>query len=138
MNWYNGLSTFNLPHQYESFKKYKLETASLNGSVSTPYFRNTFDENKFWLKIDWWLILLVPSNLTEGSNLVIDIQYDLALSFSSLNERVEIYWRSMKYDKIIDYQYFTSDTREELEKTKRTARRTYLASEYSDDGKKLV
>ena len=138
LNWYTGLSNINLPYKFYKTKKYNLETTSLTGSVSTPYFRNTFDENKFELKIRWIFTILVPSNLTEGSNLVIDIQYDLALSFSSLNERIEIYWRSMKYDKIIDYQYFTSDTREELEKTKRTARRTYLASEYSDDGKKLV
>ena len=33
--------------------------------------------------------LVVPNNLSEGSNLVIDIEYDLALSFDS-NVRVLI------------------------------------------------
>merc|ERR1712218_658365 len=77
LNWYIGLSSINMPYR----KIYNLETASLTGSVATPYFRNTFDENKFELAIRWEFIILVPSNLTEGSNLVIDIQYDLALSF---------------------------------------------------------
>ena len=101
-NWYTGLSNINLPSKelsYESNQietKLDLETASLTGSVSTPYFRNIFDENKFEREIRWIFTILVPSNLTEGSNLVIDIQYDLALSFGSLNERIEIYWRSMK------------------------------------------
>ena len=136
LNWYTGLSNITLPYQDGFDKFYNLETASLTGSVSTPYFRNTFDENKFELKIDWRFTILVPSNLTEGSNLVIDIQYDLALSFGSYSDVVNIYWQSPKYDNTTGNYDFTSDTDEWLEKTKRTARRTYLASEYSADGKK--
>ena len=142
LNWYTGLSNINLPSKelsYESNQietKLDLETASLTGSVSTPYFRKTFDENQFERRFWWEFTLLVPSNLTEGSNLVIDIQYDLDLS---LNELVTIiYWKSLKYDNTTGNYDFTSDTDEWLEKTKRTARRTYLASEYSADGKKLV
>ena len=139
LNWYTGLSSINLPYKdYFNMKIYKLETASLTGSVSTPYFRNTFDENKFELNIDWTFTILVPSNLTEGSNLVIDIQYDLSLSFSKWINWVAINWQYPKYDNTTGNYDFTSDTYERLEKTKRTARRTYLASEYSADGKKLV
>ena len=121
-------------------KIYELETASLTGSVSTPYFGNAFDENKFEHYMIWTCTILVPSNLIEDSNLVIDIQYDLSLSFS--NERVAINWQSPKYDNTTGNYYFTpmryDKHNERLEKTKRTARRTYLASEYSADGKKLV
>ena len=124
LNWYTGLSNINLPYNdYINKKIYYLETASLTGSVSTPYFRKPFDENKFEMQLDWTFTILVPSNLTEGSNLVIDIQYDLSLS---LEEWVKIYWPSPK------------NPNEILEKTKRTAKRTYLASEYSADGEKLV
>ena len=86
MNWYTGLTKLTLPYIDISFKKYKLETSSLTGSFSTPYFRNSFDEKKFERII---FTLVVPNNLSEGSNLVIDIEYDLALSFDS-NVRVLI------------------------------------------------
>ena len=141
LNWYTGLSSINLPYTDYSnsyVKTYKLETASLTGSVSTPFFRKTFDENKFELAIEWKFSIFVPSNLTEGSNLVIDIQYDLALNFGKLIERVTLYWQSPKYDNTTGNYEFRTDTEEELEQRKRTARRTYLASEYSADGKKLV
>ena len=144
LNWYTGLSNINLPYKFYKTKKYNLETTSLTGSVSTPYFRNVFDETKFELKIEWTFTILVPSNLTEGSNLVVDIQYDLALSFDSMNDWVAIFWQSQKYDNTTGKYYFTpidfftTPGGEDLEKTKRTARRTYLASEYSADGKKLV
>ena len=139
LNWYTGLSNFTLPYKDKrnvNRNIYELETASLTGSVSTPYFRNIFDENKFALKILCEFTLFIPSNLTESSNLVIDIQYDLSLSFS--NERLAINWQYPRYDNTTGKYYFISDTYEDLEKTKRTARRTYLASEYSADGKKLV
>ena len=147
LNWYTGLSNINLPSKelsYESNQietKLDLETASLTGSVSTPYFRKTFDENQFERRFWWEFTLLVPSNLTEGSNLVIDIQYDLSLSLG-YNERVAIYWEPPKYDNTTGNYYFNPisyDTPgEDLDKTKKTAKRTYLASEYSADGKKLV
>ena len=128
LNWYTGISNINLPCIKDiDFMSYKLETASLTGSVSTPYFRKTFDENKFEKNIDWNFDILVPSNLTEGSNLVVDIEYDLALSSSSL---VKLKWQSLLY-----FSY-TEDTSVYLEKTKKSARMTYLASEYSAEGKK--
>ena len=149
LNWYTGLSDiFTMPYKEWSYgflwTKFDLKRASLNGSVSTPYFRNTFDENKFELSFDWSFTILVPSNLTKGSNLVIDIQYDLALSFGILDDVVNIYWQSPKYDNTTGNYYFTpidfftTPSDEYLEKTKRTASRTYLASEYFADGKKLV
>ena len=64
----------------------------------------------------------------------------MALSFGI--ERVEIFWQSPEYDKTTGNFYFTPirfDTPGvELLKKKKTARGTYLASEYSADGKKLV
>ena len=138
LNWYTGLSNITLPYKEWKDKIYNLKTTSLTGSVSTPYFSNTFDKNKFERNIDWTFTILVPSNLTEGSNLVIDIQYDLSLSFSKWINWVAINWQYPKYDNTTGNYDFTSETYERLEKTKRTARRTYLASEYSADGKKLV
>ena len=139
LNWYTGISNITLPHNTGFSKDYNLQTASLTGSVSSPYFRNTFDENKFELRIEWKFFILVPSNLTEGSNLVIDIEYDLSLNFES--SIIKIFWQTPKYDKTTgnyDYTPISSwDTpNENLDKTKRIARRTYLASEYSADGKK--
>ena len=143
MNWYSGLTKLSLPHIDTYFKKYRLETSSLTGSISTPYFRNSFDENRFEKTFVWTFNLFVPSNLTEDSNLVVDIQYDLALSF--MGEWAKIYWESQhignwEYDNSTgDYDVTAdTDTDEKLEKTKITARRTYLASEYSADGTKLV
>ena len=139
LNWYTGISNITLPYidRQRNMKKYVLETASLTGSISTPYFRSSFDGNKFELAIDWNFILLVPSNLTEGSNLVIDIEYDLALSFGRWNDQMRIWWKSPKYDNISGNHYFLSDIIDAPDKTKRSARRTFLACEYSD-GKKLV
>ena len=139
LNWYTGISNITLPYidRQRNMKKYVLQTASLTGSISTPYFRSSFDGNKFELAIDWNFILLVPSNLTEGSNLVIDIEYDLALSFGRWNDQMRIWWKSPKYDNISGNHYFLSDIIDAPDKTKRSAKRTFLACEYSD-GKKLV
>ena len=137
LNWYTGITNVTLPYKGFPHKKYKLETASLNGSVSTPYFRKSFDENHFEFVFDWTFHLLVPSNLSEGSNLVIDIEYDLAITFNSYNDWVNISWKYPKYDNISGNDYFVSDRTEILDKKKTSARRTYLASEYSN-GKKLV
>ena len=130
LNWYTGLSSINLPSHWEIEgnligTKYELATASLTGSVSTPYFRNTFDETKpkgTISSISWEFILHVPSDLTEGSNLTVAINYDLD-----------------NYDNVIIlWEKPGGRSRAELSKTNRSWRRTYPASEYSANGKKLV
>ena len=90
--------------------------ASLAGSVSTPYFKNIFDENKFENEFLWYLTILFPSNITEGSNLVLDIEYDMSAILG--DKMVLIYGGKVQY----------------LEGMTGTARRTFLATE----GKELV
>ena len=144
LNWYTGISNITLPYKEDTYSrkcfKIRLDTASLTGSVSTPYFSKSFDESKFELMIDWTFNLLVPSNLTEGSNLVVDFEYDLdhSVSLDGYNDRVNIWWKSQKYNNTSGNYYFSPDDHEILDKTKRSARRTFLASENSADGKKNV
>ena len=71
--------------------KYHIETTDLTGSVSTPYFGQLLDEKIFELDITWVFILYLPDNLTEGTNLVVDFQYDSEEEFHvHLAEQVNI------------------------------------------------
>ena len=81
-----------MPYQKEIFKHYDLETSDLSGSVSTPYFEEEFDENKFELVTDLLYTINVPDNLTEGTKLVVSVKYDLEINnYAHIREGSEIF-----------------------------------------------
>lgn len=80
INWYLGISKLTLPYEENIFKKYDLETSDLTGTISTPYFKEEFDENKFELVTDLLYSIYVPDNLTEGTQLVVNVEYDFEIN----------------------------------------------------------
>ena len=80
INWYLGISKLTLPYEEEIFKKYDLETSDRTGTISTPYFKEEFDENKFELVTELLYTIYVPDNLTEGTQLVVHVEYDLEIN----------------------------------------------------------
>ena len=80
MNWYTGISQMNVPYLDKSFKArtYDFLTTAPNGSFPTPYF----GEGSNLSLMDWSLrlggFLYVPDNLSEGTKMVVEIDYDLS------------------------------------------------------------
>ena len=70
-------------------KTYDLHTSRANGSESTPYFEEPFEEYKANLYMDWRLTIYVPDSLIEGSKLMFDIDYDIELWENILIEKFE-------------------------------------------------
>ena len=96
INWYRGISRefikyYQVDDGEETEKRYQIETTNLNGSVSTPYFGQHFDEKIFEPDMTWVFSLYLPDNLPEGTILVVDFQYDSEQEFHvHLAEQVNI------------------------------------------------
>ena len=86
---------------------YKVETTALEGSVSTPFFNEPFDENVFkpWMRLD--LYINVPQSIKSRTNMriVISVQYD-----TTLNEQIII-------------------GRQKLDKNEKNTRKTFFVTE---------
>ena len=54
-----------------------MKTTSLNGSFSTAYFRQPFDDNKFQRALQSEVYLYKPTGISNDSKIVIDIDNDL-------------------------------------------------------------
>ena len=118
INWYLGASKIAYLERKGVYnKKYQLETTSVSGSVSTPSFKQPFDEELFEDYFYWYFYINVPADLSVGTKLVVDIEYDLETSFDYETEYVIIYW---------------NNDNESLDKIRRHFRKEYLIAEYHD------
>ena len=57
---------------------YNFLTTAPNGSFSTPYFGEPYNESSYDCGLTTWVYIYVPENLTVGSKIVVDIDYDIA------------------------------------------------------------
>ena len=85
IDWYTGISSVrDLPRHKPSFlgKKYNLEynleTTAINGSFSTPYFRQSLHEHMFEYENVNRIYIYVPTNMSINNSLIIDIDMDIA------------------------------------------------------------
>ena len=98
MDLYSGVSKMNLPRQHTAppngvtFRKYNHDTEALSGSISTPYFRQPFNNNTFELTLLMHAFIYVPDKIAKGSKIVLDFEYDMEQI--SHNE----YFRMKQYD----------------------------------------
>ena len=77
MEWYTGISKIALPVTNDStFKQYVIETNSLAGSFSTLHFGEPFEDLTFERELMGMIHINVPMK-TYGSNIIIDIEYDI-------------------------------------------------------------
>ena len=58
-------------------KNYGFETTAPNGSFQTPYFGERFNVSLFDYRLECDVCIYVPDNLTLGSKMVVDIDYDI-------------------------------------------------------------
>ena len=91
---------------------YKVNTTALEGSVSTPYFKQPFDEKSFRPIMKFTLYIYVPESLkSTNKSIVINIEYDLAEAEINYNEYCAI--------------NFTK-----LDRNEKNARMTYSVADY--------
>ena len=64
--------------EFSKAKAYDFQTTALNGSFKTPYFGETFNVSLFDYSLDCSVFLYVPDNLTVGSKIVVDIDYEIS------------------------------------------------------------
>ena len=128
MNWYLGITKVaRFERKSEYYKEYQLETTSISGSVSTPSFKQPFNEELFEDYFYWNFHLHLPVSLSVGTKLVIDIEYDLETSFNQDSENIQFYWKN----EMEDGNFLTKDG-VTLRKTMRSLRKEYLVAEYHD------
>ena len=78
-NWYRGISKLELKKsQYTANKDYDFLTTAPNGSFLTPYFGEPYNESFRDCGLKTWVSIYVPENLTVGSKIVVDLDYDVA------------------------------------------------------------
>ena len=78
INWYLGITRIDFPYiDSEGDKNFHLKTTSLNGSFSTAYFKQPFDDNKFQRALQSEVYLYKPIGISNDSKIVIDIENDL-------------------------------------------------------------
>ena len=76
-DWYRGISGFELTKtRFSSTKYYDFHTAAPNGSFSTPYFGEPYNVSMFDCGLTTWVYIYVPENLTIGSKIVVDLDYE--------------------------------------------------------------
>ena len=83
IDWYTGISSVkDMPRYTTSFLGkqylYNLETTAINGSFSTPYFRQSLHEHMFEYENVNRIYIYVPTNMSINNSLIIDIDMDIA------------------------------------------------------------
>ena len=77
-DWYRGISGFELSKtRFSSTKYYDFHTAAPNGSFSTPYFGEPYNVTMSDCGLTTWVYIYVPENLTIGSKIVVDLDYEV-------------------------------------------------------------
>ena len=75
-NLYRGISKIELSNDGAT-KIYDLFTTAPNGSFSTPYFGEPNNKSLGDCGLDTWVNIYVPENLTVGSKIIVNLDYDV-------------------------------------------------------------
>ena len=102
---YTGCSDLVLPYrEQDGWYNYRLRTARLSGSFSSPHFRQTFHQSRFERKLYTGVCIDIPQNISRDSQIFLDIEYDVDMT--SYNEEIYVDHhsesrdnKSMKLDK---------------------------------------
>ena len=77
-NWYRGRSKLELLKTgFNANKYYDFFTTAPNGSFSTPYLGEPYNTSMFDCGLTTMVVIFVPENLTVGSKIVVDLDYDV-------------------------------------------------------------
>ena len=82
-NWYMGYTEISLPYTYKGRLTLESMTHALSGVVSTPHFRETFQESNFEPYLLFKIYIYVPESLRDGNkthSIVFSIEYDVETS----------------------------------------------------------
>ena len=78
MNCYRGISKMEILYLSDDFKSYYFLTTTPAGSFSSPDFGEPFNTSLFDCRLKTEVYIHVPDNLTVGSKMVLDIEYDVS------------------------------------------------------------
>ena len=75
---YRGISKLELTkNMFSTKKQYDFFTTSPIGSFSTPYFGEPYNVSLIDCELVTWVHIYVPENLTVGSKIIVDLDYDV-------------------------------------------------------------
>ena len=123
INWYIGTTKIDLPFvDYNGDKNFHLQTTSLQGSFSTAYFKEPFEDEKFERGLLSQVYIYKPTGIDTDSKIVIDIEYDI----EDWEEEVTI---EVYQDSIFSVEY------ESLYMEETVAQRTYPVAFFTKEGR---
>ena len=127
LEWYRGVSKVATPYTDENnYKLQNIDTNTLSGSFSTAYFRQPFTKTTFQGKFRSTVLINVPDGLSEGTKIVISIEYDIEEIHSTEYIRV-----ALERKKFSHYSRWSSEEFGNLAKNEKRFEAEYLAAEYS-------
>ena len=104
LNWYLGTSKMVYPTGDGHRRYYRLQTSAVSGDCSTPFFKESFNENDFLLKLTFQVQIYVPRDWRSNRtiSLIIDIDYDIEENeMTRISEYVKVYGSNTKFS---DYE----------------------------------
>ena len=88
-------------------KNYGFETTAPNGSFQTLYFKERFNVSLFDYDLWFSVYIYVPDNLTLGTKMVVDIDYDITdenslyIYLESKQTRNSSYYQQQYFEKLV-------------------------------------
>ena len=94
LDFYSGIAKIQFPDMKvlneKKFKNFEFHTTSYSGSISTPHFGQTFQEENFYLTLSVGFFINVPNTLVEEAYLEISIEYDIEKTSSSETIKIDL------------------------------------------------
>ena len=123
---YRGISKLELTkNMFSTKKQYDFFTTSPIGSFSTPYFGEPYNVSLIDCELVTWVHIYVPENLTVGSKIVVDLDYDV-----DYDNSFEIY---LDGKKTRNSDVYSTITYIGLDKTEEKFKKIFNVAENSDD-----
>ena len=133
------LTSFNHDKGFKQLtdKKY-FKTTAPNGSFQSPYFGERFNVSLFDYSLKCYVYLYVPDNLTVGSKIVVDIDYDITDElWKGTGEHVFISLQSKEKIRNSSYYRTLSSTSKLLVAIKKNAKRVFSVAEDSTEARRV-
>ena len=128
-NWYRGISKMEIIYGIDDFKTYYFMTTAPAGSFSTPDFGEPFNTNLFDCRLKTQVYIHVPDNLTVGSKMVFDIEYDISEDTRSWDYFI-IHEEVKKY---IDSSAYSTKSYLRFDRNKKDFKKDFLVAENSTE-----
>ena len=82
-NWYHELTVIRMPfyHSYTNTLDVEILTAASNGVLTSQYFGEAFELNKFEKKVEYHFRIFIPVNIMEDENVTLHVKFDQSLGF---------------------------------------------------------